>query len=98
MFPGFRRGKSNSNSRFLWHVHLRARHLLLLKSMTPVTAGWVAPEDGPHYEVKETEHGWMLVLRDGPVTLTQVFDSAPAAEAEALALALLLIPVNSRPH
>jgi hypothetical protein len=46
----------------------------------------------------QTDLGWILVLRDGPVTLTQVFDSAPAAEAEAQAIALLLAPVDSRPH
>lgn len=46
----------------------------------------------------ETEYGWMLVLKDGPVTFTQVFDSAPAAEAEAQSIALMVTPVNSRPH
>ena len=66
--------------------------------MTDLMAGWVRPDDALHYDVQETEFGWMLVLRDGPVTLTQVFDSAPAAEAEAQTLALRLMPVNSRPH
>lgn len=67
--------------------------------MSTITAGWVtAQDDHLHYHVTETELGWMLELRDGPVTFTQVFDSAPAAEAEALALALLLVPINSRPH
>lgn len=68
-------------------------------SMTALTAGWVAPPDANlEYDVMLTDLGWMLVLRDGPVTLTQVFDSAPAAEAEAQAIALMLTPVNSRPH
>jgi hypothetical protein len=67
-------------------------------AMTPLTAGWVTPDVDLHYDVTQTEWGWMLVLRDGPITLTQVFDSAPAAEAEAQAIALLLTPVNSRPH
>lgn len=66
--------------------------------MTPLTAGWVAPDADLEYDVMQTDLGWMLVLRDGPVTLTQVFDSAPAAEAEAQAIALLLTPVDSRPH
>jgi hypothetical protein len=38
------------------------------------------------------------VLRDGPITFTRVFDSAPAAEAEALAIALMVTPVTSLPH
>ena len=67
-------------------------------AMTPLTAGWVAPDVDLEYDVTQTELGWMLILRDGPVTLTQVFDSEPAAEAEAQALALLLTPVDSRPH
>lgn len=66
--------------------------------MTPLTASWVAAPEHIEYDVMHTELGWMLVLRDGPVTLTQVFDSAPAAEAEALAIALQVIPVISRPH
>ena len=66
--------------------------------MTPATARWAAPDVELKYDVMQTELGWMLVFQDGPITLTQVFDSAPAAEAEALALALLLTPVNSRPH
>lgn len=66
--------------------------------MTPLTAAWVAPDADLEYDVTKTELGWMLVLRDGPVTLTQVFDSEPAAEAEAQALALLLTPVDSRLH
>jgi hypothetical protein len=66
--------------------------------MSHLTAGWVAPDAEFEYDVMQTELGWMLVLRDGPVTLTQVFDSAPAAEAEAQAIALLLTPVSSRPH
>jgi len=67
--------------------------------MTALTAGWVAPPDVDlQYDVMQTDLGWMLVLKDGPVTLTQVFDSAPAAEAEAQAIALLLTPVDSRPH
>ena len=66
--------------------------------MTPLTAGWATAEVDLQYDVMQTELGWMLVLRDGPITLTQVFDSAPAAEAEAKLIALLLTPVNSRPH
>jgi hypothetical protein len=66
--------------------------------MAPLTAGWMAPDVDLEYDVMQTELGWILVLRDGPVTLTQVFDSAPAAEAEAQAIALLLTPVDSRPH
>lgn len=68
--------------------------------MTPITAGWISGQghDGPVYDVTKTELGWMLVLRDGPVTFTQVFESAPAAEAEAQTLALKLTPVSSRPH
>ncbi len=66
--------------------------------MTLLSAGWVTPEDDLEYDVTETEFGWVLVLRDGPVTLTQVFDSAPAAEAEAQAIALLLTPVDSQVH
>lgn len=66
--------------------------------MTPLTAGWVTPDAHLKYDVTQTEFGWMLVLQDGPVTLTQVFDSAPAAEAEAQVIALLLTPVDSRPH
>jgi len=69
-----------------------------LGRMTLLTAGWVAPDVDLEYDVTHTELGWMLILRDGPVTLTQVFDSEPAAEAEAQALALLLTPVDSRPH
>jgi hypothetical protein len=56
------------------------------------------PDVNVEYDVMQTELGWLLVLRDGPVTLTQVFDSAPAAEAEAQAIALLLAPVDSRVH
>ena len=56
------------------------------------------PDVNVEYDVMQTELGWLLVLRDGPVTLTQVFDSAPAAEAEAQAIALLLAPVDSRIH
>ena len=67
-------------------------------AMTPLTAGWVTPDVDLQYDVMQTEIGWMLVLKDGPITLTQVFDSAPAAEAEAQAIALLLTPVKSRPH
>lgn len=66
--------------------------------MTALTASWVTPDVDLEYDVMKTDMGWMLVLRDGPVTLTQVFDSAPAAEREAQAIALLLTPVNSRPH
>jgi hypothetical protein len=66
--------------------------------MSPLTAGWVARDADLQYDVMQTDMGWMLVLKDGPVTLTQVFDSAPAAEAEAQAIALLLAPVDSRPH
>jgi hypothetical protein len=69
-----------------------------LAAMTPLTPCWVTPDVNLEYDVMHTELGWMLVLKDGPVTLTQVFDSAPAAEAEAQAIALLLTPVNSRPH
>jgi hypothetical protein len=70
----------------------------LFPAMTPLTASWVTQDANLEYDVMQTELGWMLVLKDGPVTLTQVFDSAPAAEAEAQAIALLLTPVNSRPH
>lgn len=66
--------------------------------MTSLTAGWAMPDVALEYDVLQTDVGWMLVLRDGPITLTQVFDSAPAAEAEAQAIALLLTPVNSRVH
>ncbi|MGH9347581.1 MAG: hypothetical protein ACRD26_09975 [Vicinamibacterales bacterium] len=66
--------------------------------MIPLAAAWVTPDVDLEYDVTQTELGWMLVLRDGPVTLTQVFDSAPAAEAEAQAIALFLMPVESRPH
>ena len=69
-----------------------------LSAMAPLTAGWVTSDVDLEYDVMQTELGWMLVLKDGPVTLTQVFDSAPAAEAEAQAIALLLTPVESRPH
>lgn len=74
---------------------IRIAHTLV---MIPLNAGWVTPDVDLEYDVTQTELGWMLVLRDGPVTLTQVFDSAPAAEAEAQAIALLLTPVASRPH
>ena len=67
-------------------------------TMTSLTAAWATPDVNLEYDVMQTDVGWMLVLRDGPVTLTQVFDSAPAAEAEAQAIALLLAPVDSRPH
>jgi hypothetical protein len=70
----------------------------LSREMTPLTAAWVTPDVNLQYDVMETDFGWMLVLKDGPITFTQVFDSAPAAEAEAQALALLLTPVKSRPH
>jgi hypothetical protein len=66
--------------------------------MTSLTAAWAMPDVNVEYDVMQTELGWLLVLRDGPVTLTQVFDSAPAAEAEAQAIALLLAPVDSRIH
>jgi hypothetical protein len=66
--------------------------------MTPISTGWAAPDEYVEYNVTETDLGWMLFLRDGPVTFTKVFDSAPAAEAEALAIALLVTPVTSRPH
>jgi hypothetical protein len=66
--------------------------------MTPLTACWVAPDVDLEYDVLKTDLGWTLILRDGPVTLTQIFDSEPAAEAEAQAIALLLTPVDSRPH
>jgi len=66
--------------------------------MTSLTAVRVTPDVDLEYDVMQTELGWMLVLRDGPITLTQVFDSAPAAEAEAQAIALLLMPVSSLPH
>ena len=66
--------------------------------MTPATVGWATPAIELKYDVMQTELGWMLVFQDGPITLTQVFDSEPAAEAEAQALALLLTPINSRPH
>jgi hypothetical protein len=66
--------------------------------MPSLTASWIKPDVDLEYDVTHTELGWMLVLRDGPVTLTQVFDSAPAAEAEAQAIALFLAPVDSRPH
>ena len=54
----------------------------LVPAMTPLTASWVTPDANLVYDVMQTELGWMLVLKDGPVTLTQVFDSAPAAEAD----------------
>ena len=66
--------------------------------MTLLTSGWTTREEDLEYNVTETDLGWMLFLRDGPVTFTRVFDSAPAAEAEALAIALLVTPVTSRPH
>jgi hypothetical protein len=66
--------------------------------MTLLTAGWATRDEDLEYNVTETDLGWMLFLRDGPVTFTRVFDSAPAAEAEALAIALLVTPVTSRPH
>jgi hypothetical protein len=66
--------------------------------MTPISTGGAAPDEYVEYNVTETDLGWMLFLRDGPVTFTKVFDSAPAAEAEALAIALLVTPVTSRPH
>jgi hypothetical protein len=69
-----------------------------MASMTSLTAAWAMPDVNVEYDVMQTELGWLLVLRDGPVTLTQVFDSAPAAEAEAQAIALLLAPVDSRVH
>jgi hypothetical protein len=72
--------------------------LLPQKGMSPLTAGWVVPDADMEYHVTQTELGWMLELRDGPVTLTQVFDSAPAAEAEALAIALLLVAVDPQIH
>jgi hypothetical protein len=72
--------------------------LALMASMTSLTAAWAMPDVNVEYDVMQTELGWLLVLRDGPVTLTQVFDSAPAAEAEAQAIALLLAPVDSRVH
>jgi hypothetical protein len=72
--------------------------LALMASMTSLTAAWAMPDVNVEYDVLQTELGWLLVLRDGPVTLTQVFDSAPAAEAEAQAIALLLAPVDSRVH
>ena len=70
----------------------------VMASMTSLTAAWAMPDVNVEYDVMQTELGWLLVLRDGPVTLTQVFDSAPAAEAEAQAIALLLAPVDSRVH
>ena len=72
--------------------------IALRTPMTSRMAGWMAPDVDLEYAVMQTELGWMLVLRDGLVTLTQVFDSAPAAEAEAQAIALFLAPVDSRPH
>ena len=66
--------------------------------MTSLTGAWATPDVNLEYDVMQTELGWLLVLRDGPVTLTQIFDSAPAAEAEAQAIALLLAPVDSRVH
>jgi hypothetical protein len=80
------------------HENGWAYELLMVEGMTPLTAGWATPDVALEYDVMKTDLGWMLVLRDGPVTLTQVFDSAPAAEAEAQAIALLLTPVGSRPH
>jgi len=64
--------------------------------MTPLNVAWLPRAEDLQYDVQETDLGWMLVLRDGPVTFTQVFDSAPAAEAEAKAIALLVTPVTSR--
>lgn len=64
--------------------------------MIPLNAAWRPHDEDIEYDVQETDLGWMLVLRDGPVTFTQVFDSAPAAEAEAQAIALLVTPVTSR--
>jgi hypothetical protein len=72
--------------------------LLIESAMTSLTAAWATPDVNLEYDVMQTDAGWILVLKDGPVTLTQVFDSAPAAEAEAQAIALLLAPVDSRPH
>ena len=64
--------------------------------MIPLHATWLRHDDDFQYDVQETDLGWMLVLRDGPVTFTQVFDSAPAAEAEAQNIALLVTPVTTR--
>jgi hypothetical protein len=70
--------------------------LLHVFLMIPLNASWLHQHEDLEYDVQETDLGWMLVLRDGPVTFTQVFDSAPAAEAEAQAIALLVTPVTSR--